>query len=64
VVELGLITPPVGLNVFIICSLAQDVPMKTVFRGVMPFFSAEVIRIVLILAFPTITLFLPKFLSG
>jgi len=64
VVELGLITPPVGLNVFIISSLSQDVPMKTVFRGVMPFFSAEVIRIALIIAFPTITLFLPKFLSG
>ena len=64
VVELGLITPPVGLNVFIISSLSQDVQMKTVFRGVMPFFSAEVIRIALIIAFPTITLFLPNFLSG
>lgn len=64
VVELGLITPPVGLNVFIISSLSKDIPMKTVFRGVMPFFSAEVIRIALIIAFPAITLFLPNFLSG
>lgn len=64
VVELGLITPPVGLNVFIISSLAHNVPMNTVFRGVIPFFSAEIIRIALILSFPAITLFLPKLLSG
>ncbi len=64
VVELGLITPPVGLNVFIISSLAPNVPMKTVFQGVIPFFSSEIIRIILILAFPAITLFLPTVLSG
>ncbi|NQV99545.1 MAG: TRAP transporter large permease [Rhodospirillales bacterium] len=64
VVELGLITPPVGLNVFIISSLAQNVPMKTVFRGVMPFFGAEIIRIGLLLLFPAMTLFLPSYLSG
>lgn len=64
VVELGLITPPVGLNVFIISSLAKDVAMKTVFKGVIPFFSAELIRIALILAFPALALFLPGFLSG
>ncbi len=64
VVELGLITPPVGLNVFIISSLAKNVSMKTVFAGVMPFFSAEIIRIALIILFPAIALFLPKLLSG
>ncbi|MFB0992363.1 MAG: TRAP transporter large permease subunit, partial [Rhodospirillales bacterium] len=64
VVELGLITPPVGLNVFIISSLAKDVPMKTIFKGVMPLFSVEIVRIGFILAFPALTLFLPKFLSG
>ena len=42
VVELGLITPPVGLNVFIISGLAKDVPMLETFRGVMPFFTAEI----------------------
>ncbi len=64
VVELGLITPPVGLNVFIISSLAKDVPMNVVFRGVMPFFSAEIVRITIILCFPAVALFLPKLLSG
>lgn len=59
VVELGLITPPVGLNVFIINSLAPDVPMRETFKGVMPFFGSEMVRITLLIAFPSITLILP-----
>ena len=43
--ELGLITPPVGLNVFIIHSLSPDVPMRETFKGVMPFFAAEIVRV-------------------
>ncbi|WP_011581816.1 MULTISPECIES: TRAP transporter large permease subunit [Chelativorans] len=62
VVELGLITPPVGLNVFIISAMAKDVPMRETFKGVMPFFGAEVVRIALLIAFPAITLFLPHLL--
>jgi tripartite ATP-independent transporter DctM subunit len=62
VVELGLITPPVGLNVFIIHSLSPDVPMSETFKGVMPFFAAEVLRVTLLVAFPVITLFLPHLL--
>lgn len=64
VVELGLITPPVGLNVFIINALATGVPMRETFRGVMPFFSAEIIRIALLMLFPALTLALPHFLTG
>jgi tripartite ATP-independent transporter DctM subunit len=63
VVELGLITPPVGLNVFIINSLAPDVPMRQTFRGVMPFFAAEMFRITLLVAVPSITLLLPHLLT-
>jgi tripartite ATP-independent transporter DctM subunit len=63
VVELGLITPPIGLNVFIINSLSPDVPMRQTFKGVMPFFGAEMFRIALLVAFPAITLFLPKLLQ-
>ena len=63
VVELGLITPPVGLNVFIINSLAPDVPMRETFRGVMPFFMSEMVRIGLLVAFPAITLTLPRLLG-
>jgi TRAP-type C4-dicarboxylate transport system permease large subunit len=64
VVELGLITPPVGLNVFIISAMAKDVPMREVFHGVMPFFSIEIFRIGLLLAIPALSLFLPRLLAG
>jgi tripartite ATP-independent transporter DctM subunit len=63
VVELGLITPPVGMNVFVINSLARDVPMSRTFLGVMPFFVAELIRVALIIAFPALSLWLPQLLA-
>jgi len=64
VVELGLITPPVGMNVFVISAMAKDVSMRETFIGVLPFFGAELIRVVLLISFPVITLWLPRFLSG
>lgn len=64
VVELGLITPPVGLNVFIISALSKSVRMSEVFIGVMPFFGIEIIRIALLLLVPALSLFLPHYLSG
>ena len=63
VVELGLITPPVGLNVFIIASLAPDTSMRDIFKGVMPFFAIEIVRIALLVAVPAIALTLPRLLS-
>jgi len=63
-VELGLITPPVGLNVFIINSLAPDVPMRQTFKGVMPFFASETIRVAILVALPAITLALPRWLAS
>ncbi|MEP3045682.1 MAG: TRAP transporter large permease [Roseibium sp.] len=63
VVELGLITPPVGMNVFVISSLARDTPMIETFKGVAPFFGAELVRVVLLVSFPALTLWLPHFLS-
>ena len=64
VVELGLITPPVGMNVFVINALAKDVPMSQTFKGVMPFFVAELFRVAIIVAFPALSLWLPKVLAG
>jgi len=64
VVELGLITPPVGLNVFVIHALAKDVPMSRTFLGVAPFFCAEILRVAVIVAFPALSLWLPKALAG
>ena len=64
VVELGLITPPVGMNVFMIHAMAEDIPMSETFKGVMPFFGAELLRVMLLVAFPGIVLWLPRLLSG
>ncbi len=58
VVELGLITPPVGMNLFIISSIAKDVPATETYIGVAPFILAEIVRVGLLLAFPSITLWL------
>jgi len=63
VVELGLITPPVGMNVFVISALAKDTPMIETFKGVMPFFMAELVRVAILLAFPALTLWLPGLLN-
>jgi len=56
VVEVGLITPPFGLNVFVINSLAPEVPMTESFRGVLPFLASDVVRVVILMVFPVITL--------
>lgn len=63
VVELGLITPPVGMNVYIISSVSKDVTLKEAFLGVSPFILAELLRIVLIFTFPAISLWLPHILQ-
>jgi len=62
VVEVGLITPPVGLNVFVINSMAKDVPMIETFKGVLPFLISDALRVALIILFPIITLILPQLL--
>ena len=64
VVELGLITPPIGMNVFVIKGIARDVPLETIFRGVTPFIVAQVILILILIAFPQIALWLPSTMSG
>ncbi|MDX9700792.1 MAG: TRAP transporter large permease [Rhodocyclaceae bacterium] len=64
VVEIGLITPPVGMNVFIINSLAKDVPMRETFRGVLPFLASDGVRIVLLALFPGLSLWLVHLLNG
>lgn len=58
-VELGLITPPVGMNVFVINSIARDVSLVTIFRGVIPFVLSDIVRLILLVAFPAIVLYLP-----
>jgi C4-dicarboxylate transporter DctM subunit len=58
--EMGVITPPVGINVYVVHGVARDVPLETIFKGVMPLFTALIICNILILLFPEIALFLPN----
>lgn len=60
VVETGMITPPFGMNLFVIKSLQPDVPLSVVMRGVVPFVVADILKIVLLVAFPTLALWLPS----
>ncbi len=64
VVELGLITPPVGLNVFVIKSFAPDTPILTIFRGVFPFFLGELVRVALLVLVPGLCLLVPHLLRN
>ena len=59
-VELGLIHPPVGMNVFVIKSVVQDVSFTTIFKGVLPFVVTDIIRLIILIAFPIIALWLPS----
>jgi TRAP-type C4-dicarboxylate transport system permease large subunit len=60
VVEIGLISPPVGMNLFVLKTLLPGVPTGTVFRGVMPFMWADVVRLAILVAFPWLALWLPS----
>ena len=62
VVEMGLITPPVGLNVFIVHGVAPDIPLSRIFAGVLPFLATFVIGIAVMIAVPGIALWLPRLL--
>jgi tripartite ATP-independent transporter DctM subunit len=63
VVEVGLIAPPVGLNVYVVNSMAGDVPMAETYRGVVPFLISDAIRVALLLAFPALSLWLVRVIS-
>ena len=64
VLEMGMISPPVGINVFVVKSIAPDVPMGTIFRGIWPFWFAMAAMIVLLILFPQLALFLPETIVG
>ena len=57
--EMGVITPPVGINVYIIKGVAEDVPLETIFKGIFPFLAALIVCAVILIIFPQIALFLP-----
>ena len=59
VVQIGLIAPPVGLNVFVIGGMARDVPLATIYRGIMPFLVAQIVLLILLTLWPGMALLLP-----
>ncbi len=58
-----LVCPPIGLNVFVVASLARDVPVTSIYRGVLPFVISDVVRLGIVVAFPALTLYLVKLLE-
>lgn len=64
IIEMGMITPPVGLNVFVVRAVSNGVPLTTIFKGVLPFWLAMVVAIILLIIFPQITLFIPNAMFG
>ncbi|RJR53970.1 MAG: TRAP transporter large permease [Desulfobacteraceae bacterium] len=63
VTELGVITPPVGINVYVVSGIARDVPLEVIFKGAVPFVLALTAYLVIMLLFPNIALFLPSFVA-
>jgi len=57
-VEMGLLTPPVGMNLFVVKDAAKDIELSDVVKGVMPFFIADIVRLFILILFPVITLYL------
>ena len=64
VIELGMIIPPIGIIVFVLHGLAPDIPIRTIYRGVVPFIVADLILLALLAFFPAITLWLPALLKA
>jgi tripartite ATP-independent transporter DctM subunit len=64
VLEMGLISPPVGINVFVVKGIAEDVPMGRIFEGIMPFWVAMVVCVLIITAFPQIVMIVPDTMMG
>ncbi len=63
VVEIGVLSPPVGMNIFVMKGVAPDVSVNTVFRGIMPFLTADIVRLLLLALVPSLVLFLPHALK-
>jgi len=63
IVEMGTITPPVGINVYVIKGVAGDIPLETIFKGIFPFLAALIVAVIILMVFPQIATFLPSFAS-
>lgn len=63
VVGIGLTAPPIGLNVFVVSSISRDVPIATIYRGVLPFVAADIVRLALVATFPSLALVVVRWLN-
>lgn len=63
-IEIGMISPPVGLNVFVIKSMVRDVSLSTIYRGIAPFLIVDFARLILFIVFPQLVIFLPNLMKG
>jgi C4-dicarboxylate transporter DctM subunit len=61
--EMGVITPPVGVNVYVVKSFAEDIPITTIFRGIWPYVVTLTVALAILLFFPIIATFLPSFMT-
>jgi len=64
VTEISLITPPIGLNVFVLKGMLKDVSVGTIFKGVTPFWIADILRLILLVMVPSIALVLPSMMAN
>lgn len=63
VIEIGMITPPIGINVMVLNAMRRDIPLQQIYKGIFPFFAVDMVRLAILLAFPALTLWLPSVLS-
>ena len=63
IIELGMIVPPIGINVFVIHGMARNIPLTAIYRGVTPFILADIVRLAILVAFPVLALWLPAALK-
>jgi len=64
VTQMGVISPPVGVNAYVVSGIARDIPLQTVFKGALPFLGALVVASAVLVAFPEISLWLPGLVKG
>ena len=62
VTEIGMITPPIGLNVFVVKAILQDIAPSAIYRGILPFLGADIVRVAALILFPGLALWLPSFM--
>ena len=60
IMEIGMITPPIGINVFVLNGIVKDLSLKTIYAGIIPFFLTDLVRLTIVLVFPVTALWLPK----